>query len=225
MPGLSVAPSLPLQPYPTAADDHDAWRRRRDGAVFAPVDATAGGGVAAAPAGYGAQGSGTARMKGHGLRLDERDLRILAILQREGRITKAELAKRVNLSATPCWARLQRLEEAGIIERYGARIDFKYLAPFTYVFMTIELASHRSEDFARFEAIIDEIPEIFECFAVGGGIDYIIKVMARDIDSYQALVDGILSSDAGVQRYWTYFVTKPVKEEPPPPYPMVEPPE
>ena len=164
-------------------------------------------------------------MKGHGLRLDDRDLRILAILQREGRITKAELAKRVNLSATPCWARLQRLEEAGIIERYGARIDFKYLAPFTYVFMTIELASHRGEDFARFEAIIDEIPEIFECFAVGGGIDYIIKVMARDVDSYQALVDSILSSDAGVQRYWTYFVTKPVKEEPPPLYPMLEPPE
>jgi Lrp/AsnC family transcriptional regulator of ectoine degradation len=164
-------------------------------------------------------------MKGHGLRLDDRDLRILSILQREGRITKAELAKRVNLSATPCWARLQRLEEAGIIERYGARIDFKYLAPFTYVFMTIELASHRSEDFARFEAIIAEIPEIFECFAVGGGIDYIVKVMARDVDGYQALVDGILSSDAGVQRYWTYFVTKPVKEEPPPLYPMVEPPE
>ena len=185
----------------------------------------AGGPIAAEPGGDGARGSGTVGMKGHGLRLDDRDLRILAILQREGRITKAELAKRVNLSATPCWARLQRLEEAGIIERYGARIDFKYLAPFTYVFMTIELASHRSEDFARFEAIIDEIPEIFECFAVGGGIDYIIKVMARDIDSYQALVDGILSSDAGVQRYWTYFVTKPVKEEPPPLYPMVEPPE
>jgi Lrp/AsnC family transcriptional regulator of ectoine degradation len=161
-------------------------------------------------------------MKGRGLRLDDRDLRILSILQREGRITKAELAKRVNLSATPCWARLQRLEEAGIIESYGARIDFKHLAPFTYVFVTIELESHRSEDFARFESIIAGIPEIFECFAVGGGIDYIIKVMAKDVDSYQALVDTILSSDAGVQRYWTYFVTKPVKEEPPPLFSMVE---
>ncbi len=74
-------------------------------------------------------------------------------------------------------------------------------------------------------SVIAEIPEIFECFAVGGGIDYIVKVMARDVDSYQAMVDKMLSSGAGVQRYWTYFVTKPVKEEPPPLYPMLEPPE
>jgi len=74
---------------------------------------------------------GDAAMKGRGLRLDDRDLKILAILQREGRITKAELAKRVNLSATPCWARLQRLEEAGIIESYGAKIAFKHLTQLT----------------------------------------------------------------------------------------------
>lgn len=169
--------------------------------------------------------SGTAVVKARGLRLDDRDLKILAILQREGRITKAELAKRVNLSATPCWARLQRLEEAGVIESYGARIAFKHLAPCTYVFVTIELESHRIEDFARFEAIIADIPEIFECFAVGGGIDYVIKVMAHDVESYQALVDTILSSNAGVKRYWTYFVTKPVKEEPPPVHLAVPPPE
>jgi len=160
-----------------------------------------------------------------GLRLDDRDLKILAILQREGRITKAELAKRVNLSATPCWARLQRLEEAGVIESYGARIAFKHLAPCTYVFVTLELESHKAEDFARFEAIIADIPEIFECFAVGGGIDYVIKVMAHDVESYQALVDTILSSNAGVKRYWTYFVTKPVKEEPPPVFAAVQLPE
>lgn len=169
--------------------------------------------------------TGNAAMKARGLRLDDRDLKILAILQREGRITKAELAKRVNLSATPCWARLQRLEEAGIIESYGARIAFKHLTQLTYVFVTIELDSHTSEDFERFEAIVAGIPEIFECFAVGGGIDYIVKVMARDVESYQALVDGLLSSNAGVKRYWTYFVTKPVKEEPPPLYAAVQPPE
>ena len=166
-----------------------------------------------------------ASMKGRGLRLDDRDLKILAILQREGRITKAELAKRVNLSPTPCWARLQRLEENGIIESYGARIAFKHLTPHTYVFVTIELESHRAEDFQRFEEIVAGIPEIFECFAVGGGIDYVIKVMAHDVDSYQALVDDLLSSDAGVRRYWTYFVTKPVKQEPPPLYAALQTPE
>ena len=173
----------------------------------------------------GEQPRGNAAMKGRGVRLDDRDLKILAILQREGRITKAELAKRVNLSATPCWARLQRLEEAGVIESYGARIAFKHLKPHTYVFVTIELESHRAEDFQRFEEIVGGIPEIFECFAVGGGIDYVIKVMAHDVDSYQTLVDGLLESDAGVKRYWTYFVTKPVKEEPPPLYAALHPPD
>ncbi len=172
-----------------------------------------------------ARGQENAAMKGRGVRLDDRDLKILAILQREGRITKAELAKRVNLSATPCWARLQRLEEAGVIESYGARIAFKHLTPHTYVFVTIELESHRAEDFQRFEEIVGGIPEIFECFAVGGGIDYVIKVMAHDVDSYQTLVDGLLDSDAGVKRYWTYFVTKPVKEEPPPLFATLQPPE
>lgn len=155
-----------------------------------------------------------------GVRLDDRDLRILAILQREGRISKSDLAKRVNLSSTPCWVRLKRLEEAGVIESYGVKIGFRHFAPRTYVFVTIELDSHRNEDFARFEAAIAAIPEIFECFAVGGGLDYVLKVMTQDVDSYQRLIDDLLSSDAGVKRYWTYFVTKPIKDEPPPLRPL-----
>lgn len=157
-----------------------------------------------------------ARMKEPGLKLDDRDLKILAILQREGRITKSELAKRVNLSATPCWARLQRLEEAGIIEGYGARIAFNHFAPRTYAFVTVELESHRRDDFGRFEAFVETIPEIFECFAVGGGIDYVLKVAAPDVEAYQRLLDGILEAGVGVQRYFTYFVTKDVKQAPPP---------
>jgi Lrp/AsnC family transcriptional regulator, regulator of ectoine-degradation genes len=155
-------------------------------------------------------------MREPGLKLDDRDLKILAILQREGRITKAELAKRVNLSATPCWARLQRLEEAGIIEGYGARIAFSHFAPRTYAFVTVELESHRREDFERFEGFVDAVPEIFECFAVGGGIDYVLKIAAPDVEAYQRLLDGILEAGVGVQRYFTYFVTKDVKHAPPP---------
>ncbi len=155
-------------------------------------------------------------MPSQSVQLDDRDLKILAILQREGRITKSELARRVNLSATPCWARLQRLEEAGIISGYGARIAFHQFDPRTYAFVTIELGSHRTEDFERFEAFVDSQPEIFECFAVGGGIDYVVKIAAPDVEAYQRLLDGILEAGVGVRRYWTYFVTKDVKHAPPP---------
>ena len=155
-------------------------------------------------------------MPSQSIQLDDRDLKILAILQREGRITKSELARRVNLSATPCWARLQRLEEAGIISGYGARIAFHQFDPRTYAFVTLELDSHRAEDFERFEAFVAGVPEIFECFAVGGGIDYVVKIAAPDVEAYQRLLDGILEAGVGVRRYWTYFVTKDVKQAPPP---------
>jgi Lrp/AsnC family transcriptional regulator of ectoine degradation len=156
------------------------------------------------------------RMQAQPLRLDDRDLKILAILQREGRIAKSELARRVNLSATPCWARLQRLEEAGIITGYGARIAFNEFDPRTYAYVTVELDSHQASDFERFEAFVASVPEIFECFAVGGGIDYVMKVTAPDVAAYQAMLDGILGAGIGVKRYWTYFVTKDVKQTPPP---------
>lgn len=155
-------------------------------------------------------------MKSRDLKLDDRDLRIIATLQREGRISKSELADRINLSSTPCWERLRRLEETGIIEGYGARISLAHFTPIAQVIVSVELESHRAEDFERFETAVNRIPEIFECLAVGGGIDYVLKILVRDIEAYQALVDGILQADIGVRRYYTYVVTKPVKAAPPP---------
>lgn len=147
-----------------------------------------------------------------GIRLDERDLKILAILQTDGRITKAALAERVNLSPTPCWQRLKRLEKAGIIEGYGAKIALNAFGAVAVIFMEAELDSHRAGDFERFERAVGEIDEIAECWAVGGGIDYLLKIVTRDVDAYQRLVDRLLNADIGLKRYYTYVVTKRVKE-------------
>ncbi len=145
------------------------------------------------------------------LKLDDRDLKILAILGREGRLSKAELAKRVNLSAAPCWERLKRLEEAGVISGYHAEIALKKIAPHIVVFMAAELESHRSEDFQAFERAVQPLDEIVACWAVGGGFDYILQVVTTDIDAYQRLVDHLLESRVGLARYFTYVMTKPVK--------------
>src|SRR5690606_5258745 len=123
------------------------------------------------------------------IKLDDRDIKILSILQREGRIPKATLAERVNLTPTPCWERLKRLEDAGIIEGYGARISLRAFGPLTIVFVQIELESHQAEDFARFEAAIGKIDQIVECWAVGGGIDYMLKIITRDLEGYQKLIE------------------------------------
>jgi Lrp/AsnC family transcriptional regulator of ectoine degradation len=147
------------------------------------------------------------------IKLDATDLRILAAIQREGRITKLALAERVGLSPTPCWTRLKRLEEAGIISGYHARLTLRLIAPIALVFMEVTLGAHRQADFDRFERAVKDIPEIVACWSVGGGVDYLVKVVARDIDAYQRLVDDLLARDIGIDRYFTYIVTKTVKDE------------
>jgi Lrp/AsnC family transcriptional regulator of ectoine degradation len=147
------------------------------------------------------------------LKLDQIDLKILDAIQRDGRITKLALADKVGLSPTPCWMRLRKLEKAGIVSGYHARIAMRTVAPVATVLMEVTLASHRQADFDRFERVIRDIPEIVACWSVGGGVDYLLKVMARDIDAYQRLVDALLEREIGIDRYFTYIVTKTVKEE------------
>lgn len=147
-------------------------------------------------------------------KLDDRDLKMLAILRADGRISKAELAKRINLSAAPSWERLKRLERTGVIAGYRAEVALKKIAPHITVLMAAELESHRSEDFRRFERSIDGFEEIVACWAVGGGFDYILQIVTRDIDSYQRLVDRLLEMRIGLARYFTYVVTRQVKDSP-----------
>lgn len=144
--------------------------------------------------------------------LDEIDIKILAVLQREGRITKLALAEQVNLSPSPCWTRLKRLEKSGFITGYHARVSLAKLAPVTVVWTEITLSSHRSQDFATFESAVQDIPEIVECWATGGGFDYLLKAVTRDVDDYQRLIDRLLMAEIGIGRYFTYVVTKAVKQ-------------
>jgi len=142
--------------------------------------------------------------------LDDRDLQILAILSREGRISKVDLARRVNLSATPCWERLRRLEKAGFIRGYRADVALAKVAPHVVVFVVAELENHRAESFQAFERAVARYDEIVFCRAIGGGFDYLLQIVTRDIDSYQRLVDALLAAELGLKRYFTYIVTKEV---------------
>lgn len=150
------------------------------------------------------------------LKLDDRDLKILSILSHEGRISKAELAKRVNLSAASAWERLKRLEDSGIITGYHAQFALRKLASHVTVFMAAELEGHRVTDFQIFERALAPLDEVVACWAVGGGFDYILQIVTGDIDSYQRLVDHLLEARVGLARYFTYVVTKPVKLSSPP---------
>lgn len=145
------------------------------------------------------------------LKLDKIDLKILAALQRDGRITKLGLAQEANLSAAACWERLARLEKAGVIAGYSVALDAAKLGRFATVLVEITLKSHRHADFQRFETAVQREPSIVSCDAVGGGIDYLLRVVTPDIDSYQRLIDGLLADEIGIDRYFTYIVTKTIK--------------
>lgn len=146
------------------------------------------------------------------MKLDAIDLRILAAVQRDGRITKLRLADLVGLSPTPCWLRLRKLEQAGLIAGYHARLAPRRVAPVATVLVEVTLANHRQQDFDRFERAISAQEAVTDCWSVGGGVDYILKVVARDIDAYQRLIDRLLADEIGIDRYFTYIVTRTVKE-------------
>lgn len=151
------------------------------------------------------------------MKLDATDLRILDAVQRDGRITKLRLAEAAGLSPTPCWVRLHKLERAGIITGYGARLAPMRVAPVVAVIMEVTLRSHRQADFQAFERAVALQPEVLDCWSVGGGVDYFLRVMARDVDAYQRLVDRMLAAEIGIDRYFTYIVTRTVKEGAPVP--------
>lgn len=147
------------------------------------------------------------------MKLDPIDLRILAALQAEGRITKLTLSEKVNLSPSACFERLRRLEQAGYIKGYHADIDLNRIVKTTTALVEVTLGRHETTDFTHFEQAIAAAPEVLECYSIGGGIDYILKVVVVDIDHYQAVIDRLLSADLGIAKYFTYFVTKPVKRQ------------
>jgi len=147
-------------------------------------------------------------------RLDKTDLTILSILARNGRLSKTQVAHRAGLGATSCWERMQRLEEAGVITGYRAEFSLRALGPSVTVFVMVELSEHRVQNFDRFEREMARHDEITGTWALGGGFDYLMQVVTRDIDSYQRLMDTVLAEGADVARYFSYIVTKPVKDAP-----------
>ncbi|WP_150671474.1 Lrp/AsnC family transcriptional regulator [Pandoraea anhela] len=146
------------------------------------------------------------------MKLDRFDIAILRVLAREGRITKSRLAECIHLSVSPTWERVQRLEAAGVIRGYRADVDWSGVVQVSRIIVEITLARHTAHDMNRFEARLRDAQEVVQCHATGGGVDYIVHVMARDIDHYQRFIDDLLMADYGIERYFTYVVTKVVKD-------------
>jgi len=141
-------------------------------------------------------------------KLDRIDLNILVQLQKNGRMTNANLAEAVGLSASPCLQRVKRLESAGYITGYGAQINLAKLTESISVYTEITLVDHRKEDFVKFEANMRKIDELMECHLVSGGYDYLLRFVCRNISHYQERMENLLERNIGIEKYFSYIVLK-----------------
>jgi Lrp/AsnC family transcriptional regulator of ectoine degradation len=149
------------------------------------------------------------------LGLDGTDIRILSAVQQHGHLSKTRLAELVNLSPTPCWARLDRLKAAGFIRGFHAELALERIVDFTQVVVTISLSSHRKSEFDCFEDYIRNLDEVTDCIATGGGMDYVMKTVTPNLAAFQVLMDEMLSAGLSIERYITYIATRQIKTSKP----------
>jgi Lrp/AsnC family transcriptional regulator, leucine-responsive regulatory protein len=142
--------------------------------------------------------------------LDATDRRILAALQKEGRITNAELSERVNLSPSACHRRVQRLEEDGFIAAYVALLDARKLGKPTTVFVEITLESQAEELLDAFEREVAKVPDILECHLMAGSADYLLKIVAENTEDFARIHRRFLSRLPGVRQMQSSFALRTV---------------
>ena len=138
--------------------------------------------------------------------LDEVDAQLLSLLQSDGRITNAELAKRVNLSPPSVLQRVRALEKAGLIKTYTAILDADRLGLKITALTSINLSLHQDQPIERFRKAILDLPEVLECYHVSGDFDFLLKVIVRDMRSYESFIREKLSKIKGVNQVKTNVV-------------------
>lgn len=143
--------------------------------------------------------------------LDVIDRKILAALQSDGRATMQELAEKVGLSVSPCHRRVKLLEERGVITRYAAMVDQTSLGLPVSVFISIKLERQKEEDLTRFAKAISNWSEVLECYLMTGNRDYLLRVVAKDLSSYEKFLRTKLTRLNGIASIESSFALSQVK--------------
>ncbi|ABD25795.1 transcriptional regulator, AsnC family [Novosphingobium aromaticivorans DSM 12444] len=146
--------------------------------------------------------------------LDGIDRRLLAELQAEGRVTNVELAQRVGLTAPPCLRRVRALEDAGVIKGYHAELDASKLGFAITVFALVSLKSQAEESLRQFEDHMRTLPEVRECHMLNGEIDFILKIVSKDLQSFQEFLTSKLTPAPNVASVKTSLTIRTAKQVP-----------
>ena len=140
--------------------------------------------------------------------LDDTDYKILKVLQRDASLNIQELADQVHLSKTPCWRRLKKLEESGIIQKQVAILDHKLLGLGMHAYVQVTMMNHELPTLNRFLQFVENCPFILECNAIAGNFDYVLKVMAKDTEQLEDFLMRQLLSLGVIQSTNTNFILR-----------------
>lgn len=151
------------------------------------------------------------------LKLDLIDLKIIRALQEDARLSSAELAERVSLTASPCWRRVKQLEDAKVISGYHAKIDSERLGYAVKAFVFVSLERLDSGRLLEFENAVRNLPEVLSCYRVSGQFDYQLLVVSKDLGSFGAYAKDYVNALPFVKDVYTSFVLEEVKSEVSPP--------
>ncbi len=145
-------------------------------------------------------------------KLDKFDIDILRALQDDARMSLADISQRVGLTPSPCWARIKRMEELGVIEGYAVRLNPSKLGLSDTVIVHLTLESHSDEALFEFGRALGEIPEVMEAFLVSGDYDYYVRIAVADTRDYERLLRERLYKIPGIRHSKSSFVLRQLKQ-------------
>ena len=145
------------------------------------------------------------------LKLDRIDIQLLEILQEDSKINIKELAHRLNLTKTPIYERIRRFEKEGLIDKYVAVLDRDKLEASMVIFCSVQLESQKLEMIEMFSKAIESIPEVIECYLMGGTNDFLLKVVVQDLQAYHRFSSGKLAALPNVSQIKSTFVLNEIK--------------
>ena len=143
--------------------------------------------------------------------MDKVDAKILSALQDDARMTVAELSERVSLTSSPCWRRVKALEEAGVIRGYHAELDPRRLGYDVTAFVNVMLENHRADLGDSFEIAVQGIPQVVACHNVSGRYDFMLEVVATDLEAFGEFARNVLRTLPGVKEIYSSFSLKSIK--------------
>ena len=145
------------------------------------------------------------------MKLDETDKKLLAILQEDSKTPIKDIASRLNLTKTPIYERIKRYEQEGLIKKYVGVLDPSKLDTLMVVFCSVSLESQKLDALASFDKAVADIPEVVECYLMGGANDFLLKVVVKDLQAYYTFSSGKLATLPNVSQIKSTFVLNEVK--------------